>query len=315
VQNAQYWGEVQLGTPGVTFQTLFDTGSSNLWVPASNCSNCPTKNHQQYDPSKSTTYKSNGTSFEIKYGTGSMTGYVVHDVLTVGDMKCELDFALATNEPGTTFQSANFDGIFGLAWPTIAVDGVVPPMQALQAAGQLDQYVFGFLLQSDPSQKGELTLGAYDPTYVKNPQWVDLKMHNYWTVEMTDLSFNGVKSTTVTNAIVDSGTSLIVGPNDDVKKIAAMYNATEVMSGEYSISCKTTLPDMTVTLGDGTTLTVKGDDLRIKVCRFKIICECLFGVAGMDIGQPLWILGDVLMRQYYTMWDIENSRIGFSALN
>merc|ERR1712038_580101 len=88
-------------------------------------------------------------------------------------------------------------------------------------------------------------------------------------------------------------------------------------SGEYIVDCHDNLPDMTVTLGSGQhthTLVVPGNDLRIKVCRFVIICECLLGIAGMNLPQPLWILGDVLMRDYYTIFDIGNVQIGFSKI-
>merc|ERR1719433_1966784 len=76
-QNAQYWGQVNIGTPAKTFQVLFDTGSSNLWVPASNCTNCAS-GKTKYNPADSSTYKANGTEFKIQYGTGSMTGYVAN---------------------------------------------------------------------------------------------------------------------------------------------------------------------------------------------------------------------------------------------
>jgi len=313
-QNAQYWGQVDIGTPAKTFQVLFDTGSSNLWVPASNCTNCKSGG-AQYDPSASSTYQPNGTSFEIRYGTGSMKGFVAHDILAIGSsLKVGLDFACATNEPGITFKESKFDGILGLGWPSIAVDGVIPPMQALFNANQLDQYAFGFLLQKDAKQTGELMIGGYNPKYVASPKWAKLKMENYWTVDMSSLSFGGKKATTVTNAIVDSGTSLIVGPKADVAAVAKQMGATEVVSGEYSVDCKATLPDMEVTLG-GVTLTVPGEDLKIKVCRFVVICECLLGIAGMDIGQPLWIMGDVLMRDFYTMFDIAGERVGFSEVS
>lgn len=318
-QDAQYWGEVKIGTPAKTFQVLFDTGSSNLWVPSVDCSNCKT-DAAKYDPTASSTYVKNGTDFKIQYGTGSMTGEVVHDVLEIGDLKASVDFAVAKTEPGITFKESKFDGILGLGWPSIAVDGVVPVMQAFQSQGQLDKNLFAFHLQRAADKTtGMLTIGGYDKDLASNVKFANLKMENYWMVSMPKLTFGGGDSvTTITNAIVDSGTSLIVGPPDDVKKVAAAEGATEVMNGEYSVSCHSTMKDMEVTLGDGdnqVTLTVAGDHLRIKICRFVVICECLLGIAGMDIGQPLWIMGDVLMRDYYTIWDIDGKRIGFSKLS
>lgn len=81
--NVQFYGPISLGTPPQTFQVIFDTGSSNLWVPSKDCSGC---SHNKYDHSASSSYVSNGKSFDITYGSGSLSGYLSEETLTFGDI-------------------------------------------------------------------------------------------------------------------------------------------------------------------------------------------------------------------------------------
>merc|ERR1719300_108065 len=121
-KDTQYYGEASLGTPEQTFKILFDTGSSNLWVPSKGGSGALF--HTKFDSSKSSTYRSNGTKFAIQYGSGSLKGFLSSDMFTVGDLKDRVTFGEATDEPGITFKEAKFDGLCGLGFQTISVDGV-----------------------------------------------------------------------------------------------------------------------------------------------------------------------------------------------
>lgn len=60
--------------------------------------------HTKYDSSASSTYKANGSEFEIKYGSGAMEGFVSNDVMAIGDLYVpHQDFAEAVKEPGLAF--------------------------------------------------------------------------------------------------------------------------------------------------------------------------------------------------------------------
>ncbi len=78
-----------------------------------------------------------------------MEGIVSNDVLKIGDLTIKgQDFAEATSEPGLAFAFGKFDGILGLAYDTISVNGIVPPMYQMINQGLLDAPQVSFYLGS-----------------------------------------------------------------------------------------------------------------------------------------------------------------------
>lgn len=82
--DAQYFGPVTVG--GQDFKVVYDTGSSNLWVPSHSCWSPACFLHKTYNSSKSTTYKKDDTPISISYGSGAVKGKDSVDSVTLGDL-------------------------------------------------------------------------------------------------------------------------------------------------------------------------------------------------------------------------------------
>mmetsp|Transcript_18969 Transcript_18969/g.41048 ORF Transcript_18969/g.41048 Transcript_18969/m.41048 type:complete len:431 (+) Transcript_18969:60-1352(+) len=320
--NAQYYGTVHIGEPQQEFTVIWDTGSSDLWVPRVGCQNCGycnpfTENtsvcKDKYDSSKSKDYEEDGSEFNIQYGSGSVTGTFSKDTVTLAqDIAVKHQkFAEVNNAlgMGIGYVMGKFDGILGLGFDTIAIGGSTVFGSAIEQ-GLVKDPVFAFFLGDEGD--GELTLGGYDESkFTGDLHYVGLQKATYWQIKLDGVTM-GDYSTSDTNCIIDSGTSLLVGPKAEVSKLAAKVGATQTPMGQYTIDCAKVegLPDVSFTI-DGKDYVLAGKDTVIQSSGL-----CLFAFMGMDLpeGAPKWILGDVFMRSYYTVFDQGNKRLGFAPV-
>lgn len=74
--DAQYYGTIEIGTPPQEFTVIFDTGSSNTWVPSKKCHSLACYLHNRYDSSDSETFEKDTREFAIRYGSGSVEGII-----------------------------------------------------------------------------------------------------------------------------------------------------------------------------------------------------------------------------------------------
>ncbi|CAK7301266.1 NAPSA [Vulpes lagopus] len=284
--NVQYYGEIGLGTPPQNFSVIFDTGSSNLWVPSIRCHffSLPCWFHHRYNSKASSSFQPNGTKFAIQYGTGRLDGILSEDKLTIGGVKsASVIFGEALWEPSLVFTLAHFDGILGLGFPILAVGGVQPPLDLLVDQGLLDKPVFSFYLNSVKVGTGLI------------------------------LCAQGCA------AILDTGTSLITGPTEEIQALNAAIGGFSLLLGEYLIQCSEipTLPPISFLLG-GVWFNLTAQDYVIQIARGGVRL-CLSGFQALDIPPPtgpLWILGDVFLGAHVAVFDRGNltggARVGLA---
>ncbi|KAL5582743.1 hypothetical protein UlMin_015185 [Ulmus minor] len=270
--DAQYYGEIGIGSPPQNFTVIFDTGSSNLWVPSSKCYfSIACYFHPRYKSSKSSTYTSIGESCEINYGSGSISGFFSQDNVLVGDVVVKDQvFIEATKESSLTFVLSKFDGILGLGFQEISVGNATPVWYNMVEQDLVDDEVFSFWLNRDPNAQvgGEIVFGGIDSNHYKGKHtYVPITQKGYWQFELGDIIV-GNQSTGVCEkgcaAIVDSGTSLLAGPTTIVTEINHAIGGEGVVSTE----CKAVVSQYGNLIWDLLVAGVKPD----KVCSQLGLC-------------------------------------------
>ncbi|NWX23838.1 CATEA protein, partial [Aegotheles bennettii] len=318
--NAQYYGVVNVGTPPQKFTVVFDTGSSNFWVPSAYCISEACRVHQKFKSFRSDSYEHGGEAFSLQYGTGQLLGIAGKDTLQISNISIKgQDFGESVFEPGATFILAQFDGVLGLGYPSLAVGNALPVFDSIMNQQLVEEPVFSFYLKrgDDTENGGELILGGIDHSRYKGSiHWVPVTEKSYWQIHLNNIKIQG----RVTfcphgcEAIVDSGTSLITGPSSQIRRLQELIGASPSHIGEFLVDCRrlSSLPHISFTIGHHE-YRLTAEQYIIKSIEDQTFC--MSGFQSLDIpthSGPLWILGDVFMSAFYCIFDRGNDRVGFA---
>ncbi|KAF9228837.1 acid protease [Gyrodon lividus] len=309
--NERWYGTITVGTPAVEYKVDFDTGSADLFLPASSCgSTCD--GHALYDPNISSSAVDLNKTFTLAYGDGStVLGEQYFDTVGIAGFIAKSQTLGAASQYSTGFQTANFapDGLMGMAFEDISEFTANPVVQTLIAEGAISDPVFAFKLASSGS---ELRIGGVNSAlYTGSFTYTPVTEEGFWMINGDAINVNGSVIVKAFPAIVDTGSTYILGDAATVGQFYDPLNATDIGSGFYTLPCNS-MPSVSITIG-GKTFVLSAETFNLG--SYDSSGEtCVGGILATGSLGDTWILGDAFLRNVYSVFDIGNLRVGFADL-
>ncbi|EJD40428.1 acid protease [Auricularia subglabra TFB-10046 SS5] len=307
-----YYGPVAIGTPGQVLNVDVDTGSADLWVQ----SGCPDCTSAQFQTKRSKTYKSANKRFSIQYGSGSATGSLAVDTVSIAGVTVKEQYFGVVNRPSNDFKGTPSSGLIGMAFSSIATSGK-PTFFENAIAGGLSPF-FSVHLTRGAVRGSEVCLGCYDGSKTSSPvSWMPVTSKTYWATAMNGFVINRqpVTLNAAIYAAIDTGTTLVYVPASLAQQIyQRIPGAVLTPDGYYTVSCAD-VPTMRVAL------VLNGLPYAIDMRDFNLgrvshgSPRCVAGVLGLADGFPnnLAIVGDEFLKSWYSTYDYSNgARVGLS---
>lgn len=252
-----------------------------------------------------------------------MSGTIAVDTISVGGYRVDnVKFGVVRDET-EKLQVFIADGILGLAFEGLAHISRPTLFTSLAQQNPAMLNLFAFYLTPEAYHAGsELHIGGYDLSvvgpnasfhYTPVVKLPEFDAYMYWTIQMNRFSVGQNDSSDnlcapFCYAIVDTGTSLISVPEGQYAQVLATISA--------GLNCQ----DVDC---DGVAVS------EFPVLRFGMAPDNLFLLQPADYvmcygwGQcrlqfqattdEWWILGDVFIKTYYTLFDATNMRVGFAC--
>ncbi|KAG4055876.1 hypothetical protein PC123_g9056 [Phytophthora cactorum] len=323
----QFFGPIAIGSPPQEVLVCFDTGSSDLWVPGNKCEACA--GQDRFNHSQSSTFHESTThpAFAVQYGSGKVSGHFGQDVVHVAQFQVQDTTVGIVRTEEESMARMKADGLLGLAFDGLSTFSHPPLFFAL-----LEQYpeldsVFAFYLSPDPNTNGsELHLGGYDEDFMGSLQasWQmtdvlpQFGQWTFWRIHLHSVNVGKHRNACADGcvAFVDSGTSLIGIPGtlylNFLYEVATFAQNQGCYCGfvQYGFQCFLCAPEdfppLRIGVGGNHYYVLEGSDYTLCV---GLTCIVLV----QPSGQEMWVLGDVFMKKFYSLYDVKKKQMGFAC--
>ncbi|KAL9048279.1 MAG: hypothetical protein Q9206_006124 [Seirophora lacunosa] len=335
----QYLANITVGTPPQPFVVAIDTGSSDLWIPSVRSDICQIQDCSQ-----------TGAYFDITYGDDSeYVGILAQDTITVGDTTLEhAQFALIQQSANTPFAPRNSNGstdgfttngVWGISFDISQSEAIQDDerpytgiLSLMKSEGFISRMAYSLWLNDPDAAQGSILFGGvdtdkFDPPLIGLPivPLAPSTQASAMNVQFTSLILNAggrtsvVQDNVVRSAILDSGTTATILPNDLATTFLRFVGAIKDPSVPQPIvACDLATTDATFEFqfggSSGPRISVPVTDLiapHIPGLQFRDGSDaCLLGVLGAEID--FLLLGDTFLRSAYVVYDLESRQIAMA---
>ncbi|KAF5367002.1 hypothetical protein D9758_003985 [Tetrapyrgos nigripes] len=317
--DTSYTATIQIGSPPRDFSILMDSGSGDFWarVGSEACISEEDGNgcgdHIFLGELSSATFLDSKKPWDITYGSGHANGTKVQDDVVIAGLTLSgHQFGVADFESKQfADQKAPFDGLMGLGRSSLSTQKVLTPPEALAAQGLISEAITSYKIsrRKDGTDDGEITFGRNTLVTVPNVNQV-----GFWEVDLDDSAVGGVSTGLRSRtAILDTGTTLFVGPPDDVETIHSMIDGAEQDGqGGFTVPCDTNAT-VSLTIG-GREFAIDSRDLAFGNLGNG---RCISGIAAGAVNEnnpTQYLVGDTFLKNVYLSTNVDKNEISLAKL-
>ena len=311
----QYYGTMSFGSSKKTFEVVFDTGSSWIFIPSSECKTCISSQTFKCSDSNTCVQSSNNFFVNITYGKGFISGKETYDQVFFNDQLVVPRQKLLIVVYQQDFEGFAADGLCGLG---IGGSDDTNIIKNLYQAGKIPNQMFSFKLSREfYSDQSELIIGGYDDSsWAENLSFFNVVDIDYWAIHMEKMVYDGEIISENQPALIDTGSSIIVAPGPAFNKILNLLKNKSKYCIVTSNFIKCACPDGDI--NNFPTLYFYFDGVEYSLEPEYYISQsqnlCFINLGTLNSFSYMWILGDKFMHKYYAVFDGGNMKIGFAKM-
>lgn len=346
-----YFGKMSIGegAHAQDFSMIFDTGSGHVIVPSSRCSSPTCKAHRRYNSKASPTARDinfdggriesadDRDEVEVGFGTGEVTGQFAKDTVCLGGSEApggvarcvkSMSVVMAVEMSEQPFSSFAFDGVMGLGLNALSLTPEYNFFGSMATQGLIAAPQFGFFLASGDDEVSEISFGGHNKARVNTGlNWAEVASPElgYWQVKVKAVRVGGKKldycNKGECRAMIDTGTSHLGVPAMIMDDLKTSLSSLHPGDNPGAVDCRQASgPNVEIDLGHFTITLRSKDYAKPKALlsgggggNSSIACRPNLMSVGLPapLGPNLFILGEPVLRRYYTVFDWGKKQVGF----